>query len=84
MHGKKHTVTISNAPSSGTLLVRLGEGNNIQDVSDRLFAVDDQHFYIQVDAGTNKPFLRTIGDKKELVVAIKGSAPSQITYSLLW
>ncbi|HEX6891558.1 MAG TPA: DUF1080 domain-containing protein [Chryseolinea sp.] len=84
MRGVKHTVGISNAPSSGVLLLRLGEGNTIKEVSDRVFAVDDQKYYIQVDPGTNKPFLRTIGGKQELVVAIKGSAPSQITYSLLW
>ena len=84
MRGLKHSVNISNAPSSGTLLLRLGEGNNIKEVSDRVFAVDDQHCYIQVDSGTNKPFVRTSGDKKELVVAIKGNAPTQITYSLLW
>ncbi|HMG93594.1 MAG TPA: hypothetical protein VK589_26230, partial [Chryseolinea sp.] len=62
----------------------LGEGNTIKVVSDNVFAVDDQHYYIQVDPGTSKPFVRSIGDKKELVVAIKGNAPSQITYSLLW
>jgi hypothetical protein len=84
IRGIKHTVGVSNAPSSGMLLVRLGEGNTIKEVSDRVFAVDDQDYYIQVDPGTAKPFLRTIGGKQELVVAIKGSAPSQITYSLLW
>jgi hypothetical protein len=82
--GLKRTFSISNAPAPGVLLLRLAEGTNIMEVSDNVFAVDDQHYYVQItSSGTNKPFLRSIGNKKELVVAVSGNS-SQITYSLLW
>jgi hypothetical protein len=84
MRGIRRTLSVSNVPSGGTFLLRLGEGNTIRQVSDNVFAVDDQHYYIQIASGPNKTFLRTVGNKTELVMAVKGNAPSQITYSLLW
>jgi len=84
MRGVRRTLSVSNVPSTGTFLLRLGEGNTIKQVSDNEFAVDDQHYYIQIASSPNKPFLRTVGNKIELVIVVKGNAPSQITYSLLW
>jgi hypothetical protein len=82
--GIRRTLTVTNAPATGVLLVRLADGGDIKEISDGIFAVDDQRYYVQVTAGSsNKSFLRTVGNKKELVVSIKGNS-SQITYSLLW
>jgi len=82
--GLKRTFSISNAPDTGVLLLRLAEGSDIIEVADNVFAVDDQHYYVQItSSGTNKPFLRNNGNKKELVVAVNGNL-SQVTYSLLW
>ena len=82
--GIRRSFSFSNAPATGVLLLRLAEGRDIKEVSDNVFAVDDQRYYVQITtSGTNKPFLRSIGNKKELVVAVNGNS-SQITYSLLW
>jgi hypothetical protein len=80
--GLRRTISASNVPTTGTFLLRLGEGSIIKEVGDNLFSIDDQRYYIQVTPGSSKAFVRTIGDKKELVVALKGN--SQLTYSLLW
>ena len=50
--GIKRTLSVSNVPSTGTFLLRLGEGNTIKQVSENVFAVDDQHYYIQIASGT--------------------------------
>jgi hypothetical protein len=83
--GINHVISLSNTPSSGTLLIRLGEGKEITEVSENIYALDDQRYYIKfIPSGNSKPFIRTVADKKELVISVSAGSSSQITYSLLW
>jgi len=87
--GMSHAVSIApdaiGAPLSDALLIRLGEGAVISEVSENVFAIDDQRYYIQfAPTGKLKPFIRTVGNKKELVVQLAAVSTAEITYSLLW
>ncbi len=83
--GLTRTIAIPKMPASGAVFIRMGEGSVIEEVSENVFAVDDQRYYVQFfPAGKLKPQIRTNGNKKELVVEVKTPFPVVIKYNLLW
>ncbi|MBA4054485.1 MAG: hypothetical protein C0490_07230 [Marivirga sp.] len=83
--GLARSISIPKMPPASTLFIRMGEGSVITEVAENIFAIDDQRYYIQFyPIGKLKPQIRTIGDKKELVVEVKTPFPAVIKYNLLW
>jgi len=81
--GITRTISILNMPSASTLFLRMGEGRVIAKVSDNVFAIDEQRYYIEFPpSGKLKPLIRSIGNKKELLVEV--SSPAVIKYNLMW
>ena len=82
--GLTRTLTLSKLPSSGTLVIRLGEGQTIKEVADNVYAIDDQRYFIQyVPVGKLKPVIRDNGSKRELVLELTSPMPV-VSYNLLW
>jgi len=81
--GLTRTITVTGKPSSGTLMLRLGEGTTITSVTDAVYAVDDQRYYISfAPGGKNKPEITSTKSGKALLWPI--SNPSTLTYTLYW
>jgi Domain of Unknown Function (DUF1080) len=81
--GITRTLTFSGRPGE-TLLLRLGEGLQITQVSDNVYAVDDQRYYIKINpVGKIKPAIRTSGTHKELVLDVTNIS-SPVSYTLYW
>lgn len=53
---------------------------DIQEVSKGLYLLDGQSFYLKFDDAKDKPVIRNAGDRKELVVLVRG----KLNYSILF
>lgn len=81
--GLTRSLSVSTRPANGKLILRLGEGTQITEVSDNIYAIDDQRYYIRINpVGKTKALIRNTGSKKELTLEITGSGP--VSYSLYW
>lgn len=60
--------------------LKLGEGKDIQTMSDGSFAIDDRKYYVAV-AGDVKPIVRDFNGKKELILPVKAGT---VKYSIIW
>jgi hypothetical protein len=58
----------------------LGSGSDIQEVSKGLYLLDGQSFYLKFDDVKDKPVIRDVNGKKELVVLVRG----KLNYSILF
>lgn len=74
-----HEVTIKKRGEQQGLYYKIAEGTSILSMPDGSYAVDDKQYYIHI-AG-QKPMLRDINGKKELVIPVQGNS---IKYSLVW
>lgn len=78
-HGIQRTISIENTP--GNLYVRLAQGNKIESVSKNLYIIDDKAYYLRIDdSGENKPYIRTLSDRQELLIPVD----VKIVYSVLF
>jgi hypothetical protein len=83
--GLTRSIAIPKMPAASTLFIRMGEGSVIEEVSENVYAIDDQRYYIQFyPVGKLKPQIRSTGNKKELVLEVKTPFPTVIKYNLLW
>ncbi|MEO5976712.1 MAG: family 16 glycoside hydrolase [Chryseolinea sp.] len=73
-----HEVNIKNRGGKTGLYYKLGEGQDIVQVKNGLYAIDDKQYYIQITGAT--PIVRGVNGKKELVVPVD----SQVKYSIIW
>lgn len=63
------------------LFAHLATGDNIEELGNGLYIVDDKSYYIRIDdAGDAKPILRSAGGKQELIIPIK----QKLTYSIIF
>lgn len=61
--------------------VRLAEGSEIRELKDGLYAIDDNAYYLKIEApGKEKPFVRSSNGKKELLIPVSG----QLKYTILF
>lgn len=63
------------------LMARLAEGSAISQLSDNLFAVNNKSYYIQIEAETAKPTIRTVNGRQELLVS---AANGVVKYSIIF
>lgn len=67
------------------LYLRLAEGSDIVPTSDGTYAVNGNQYYVKVDAGSAKPTVRTVNNRKELLVPVSGiDKGATLRYSLIW
>jgi hypothetical protein len=59
----------------------MAEGTVISQVSENVYAVDQQYYIQFAPSGKLKPVIRNAGNKKELVVEISSSPATVVTYS---
>jgi len=76
-HGIKRTVKIQNI--SNGLHYRIAQGDQIQELEKGLYLIDDKTYYLRIE-GNQKPTIRTVSGKKELVVP----ATELLNYSILF
>ena len=63
------------------MFVRLAEGRMIEPVSDGLYLVDDKSYYLKIDdSAGEKPVIRNLDGRKELIIPIK----SKLSYTILF
>ena len=63
------------------LYVRLAEGSSIEQTSKGMYLIDGKAYYLRLDdAGGQKPIVRNIGGKQELIVPMG----NQLSYSILF
>ena len=73
-----HEVVIKNRGTRTGLYYKLGEGDEIHELKDGLFSVDDKQYYIRITGA--KPIIRDGNGKKELIVPVESS----VKYSIIW
>jgi hypothetical protein len=67
-------------PVSG-LYARLAEAENISEVSNGLYVIQNKSYYIRIDnAGNSKPVIRDSNGRKELIIPVE----SKISYAILF
>jgi hypothetical protein len=77
-------LTVNGAQKQANLYCRIAEGNDISTLPDGTYSVDNKAFYVKVsDAGGAKPVVRTVGNRKELVVPMEGNS-NHVKYSIIW
>lgn len=63
------------------LYMHLALGNHIEMLNDGSYAIDDKSYYIRIDdAGANKPVIREVSGKQELIIPIQ----KKLTYSIIF
>lgn len=83
--GITRTLNIPNKPAASTLFVRVAAGKVITEVSENVYAIDDQRYYVQFQPlGKLKPTIRSVGDNKELLIEVTNIPATAIKYNLLW
>ncbi len=82
--GLTRSINIPKMPATETLLVRMGEGSQITEVSENVFSIDGRYYVQFLPSGKLKPAIRSTGEQKELLVEVKTPFPVVIKYNLLW
>ncbi|MBC8110761.1 MAG: DUF1080 domain-containing protein [Verrucomicrobia bacterium] len=72
-------IKIISAQKQANTYFKLAEGNSIETMPDGSFAVDDKQYYIKV-ISADKPVIREVNGRKELVVFVNAS----VKYSIIW
>jgi hypothetical protein len=79
------TITVTGKPTSSKLMLRLGEGSQVTSISDGLYAIDDQRYFIAfAPGGKNKPLITPAGNDKALLWEINNTSTTTLTYTLYW
>lgn len=77
--GISRTISISNPVNN--LYFRLADAENINEISEGTFLIDNQSYYLKLDAGNgSKAFIRDNKGRKELLIPIVNT----LTYSILF
>jgi hypothetical protein len=77
--GIHREITLQN-PIDG-LFAHLVTGDNVEDLGNGLYTVDNKSYYIRIDdAGGVKPIIRDAGGKQELIIPIQ----KKLTYSIIF
>lgn len=84
LKGITRTLSFKNLPSTGILMVRMGEGNYIEEVAENIFTVDNQYYIHYIPQGKIKPTIRSIGNKTELILEYNAKIGSTISYTIIW
>lgn len=73
-----HEISIKNRGTRKGLYYKLGEGDEIQQLKDGLYSLNDKQYYIRVSGAT--PIIREGNGKKELIIPVE----SNVKYSIQW
>jgi Domain of Unknown Function (DUF1080)/PA14 domain len=84
VNGLTRTLTLKNLSSTEILIVRMGEGISIEEVTENTFALDNRYYIQYIPQGKTKPAIRQSGNKKELVLEYNSKIGSSISYSIIW
>ncbi|AQG80636.1 3-keto-disaccharide hydrolase [Spirosoma montaniterrae] len=76
--GLQREVTIANAPAD--LYARLASGVTINAMENGMYLIDGEQYVRVDDLGGAKPTVRTVGNRQELIVPVKG----KVVYSILF
>ena len=69
------------AGSRQNIYFRLAEGQDIVELKEGLYAIDDKNYYLRLESpGGEKPFVRNSNGKKELLIPVSG----QLKYTILF
>jgi hypothetical protein len=74
-----HTIKLKQTPTE-KLYYKIAEGSTIVALTEGSYAVNDKQYYIKVD-GNQKPVVRTVNGKQELVVQLNTNS---FQYSIIW
>lgn len=83
-NGITRTLSIKNLPSVEKLIVRMGEGNSIEEVSENVYAVDNRYYIQYIPQGKIKPAIRNYGNKAELILEYTSKIDATIIYTIIW
>ncbi|WP_343307287.1 family 16 glycoside hydrolase [Chitinophaga niabensis] len=78
-HGISREITVTEP--AGDLYAKLAEGTQIEAGEKDQYVIDGKQYYLQLlDAGGAKPVVRDAGNRKELIIPVKG----KLSYSILF
>ena len=78
-------VTDGGSESNGDIYFRIAHGENISELPNGLFQVNDKTYLISLDEATkNRSWIRRSGDDSELLVPVTAADDSAISYSYVW
>ncbi|WP_395260020.1 family 16 glycoside hydrolase [Halalkalibaculum sp. DA3122] len=67
-----------------TVWYRIANASNIEQVTNNLYSLSDQSYYIEIDEGWAAKILETNNEKKLLVPIEISESPKTFTYSIIW
>ncbi|MEO5978607.1 MAG: DUF1080 domain-containing protein [Chryseolinea sp.] len=83
--GLTRTIVVTGKPTGSSLVLRLGDGSIIKTVSENLYAVDDQRYYISFPVtGKSKPAVVAAGKQQALTWDAGANGSSTLVYTLYW
>jgi hypothetical protein len=79
-------LTIENAQNAQNLYCRVAEGNNITQLPDGSYGVNDMQFYVEFkETNGAKPVIREVNNRKELLLPVSASkGQAKIRYAIIW
>ena len=78
-------VTDGGSESNGDIYFRIAHGENISELPNGLFQVNDKTYLISLDEATkNRSWIRRSGGDSELLVPVTAADDSAISYSYVW
>jgi len=84
VNGITRKLSLKNLPSTEILIVRMGEGNSIEEVAEHVYAVDNLYYIRYIPQGKIKPIIRNSGNKTELILEYSVKMGSTIDYTIIW
>ena len=78
-HGFRRTIEVKNPAQN--MYARLARGSKIEPVTKNIYLIDDKAYYLRLeDAGGQKPVVRTIEGRQELLIPVG----NKVVYSILY
>ncbi len=84
VNGITRTLSLKSLPPTEILMVRMGEGNSIEEVAENIFVVDNRYYIQYIPQGKVKPTIRNSGNKSELILEYNAKIGSIISYTIIW
>ncbi len=77
-------ISVDGPAAPKDLYARVGEGSDIADLGNGMYAINNFTYYVQLDKGV-KPLIRTTAKGKEMLLPLKNTDKGTfVQYSLIW
>jgi len=79
------TIRITESESANNLYLRIAEGDSISELPNGLFQINDKAYLINLGENIkSESWIRSSGDRVELLVPVNSTENTEISYSFVW